>query len=115
MQDLKLSDWFAGFYVPVAFQIVFSHVIVMIVMSIAMYVLRFIDPSSFIAVSVLFLSVVDVTTAAGIPPVVLMAPIIMASVPFWVSYQNFWIAMGEGITANQAFGAGQRIRPANAY
>ena len=46
---------------------------------------------------------------------VLMAPIIMASVPFWVSYQNFWVAMGEGITANQAFGTGQRLRLANAY
>jgi len=115
MQDYKVADWLAGFFVPVAHQIVFSPVIVMIVMALAMYVLRFIDPSSFIAVSVLFLSVVDVTTAAGIPPVVLMAPIIMASVPFWVSYQNFWVAMGEGITSNQAFSAGQRVRLANAY
>jgi len=115
MQDYKVADWFAGLFVPVARQMVSSTVVVMIVMALAMYVLRFIDPSSFIAVSVLFLSVVDMTTAAGLPPLVLMAPIIMASVPFWVSYQNFWVAMGEGITANQAFGAGQRIRLANAY
>jgi len=115
MQDYKVADWFAGFFVPVARQIVSSTALVMVVMALAMYVLRFIDPSSFIAVSVLFLSVVDVTTTSGLSPVVLMAPIIMASVPFWVSYQNFWVAMGEGITANQAFGAGQRIRIANAY
>jgi di/tricarboxylate transporter len=115
MQDYKVADWIAGFFVPVARQIVFSTVIVVVVMALAMYALRFIDPSSFIAVSVLFVSVVDVTTAAGIPPLVLMAPIIMASVPFWASYQNFWVAMGEGITSNQAFGAGQRLRLANAY
>jgi di/tricarboxylate transporter len=115
MQEYKVADWFAGFFVPVARQIVSSTLIVMIVMALAMYVLRFIDPSSFIAISVLFLSVVDVTTTAGTPPLVLMAPIVMASVPFWLSYQNFWVAMGEGITANQAFGPRQRLRLANAY
>jgi hypothetical protein len=53
--------------------------------------------------------------AAGIPPLVLMAPIILASAPFWVSYQNFWLAMGEGLTGNQGFTARERVRLANAY
>ena len=81
----------------------------------AMFLLRFLDPSSFIAISVLFLSVVDVTNAAGIPPLVLMAPLLIASVPFWMSYQNFWIAMGEGLTSNLAFSPSQRLRLANGY
>lgn len=115
VQDYKVTDWLAGYFVPVVKQIEFSVVLLAIVMALAMYVLRFLDPSSFIAVSVLFLSVVGVTMAAGIPPLVLMAPIILASAPFWVSYQNFWLAMGEGLTGNQAFTAADRVRLANAY
>jgi len=115
IQDYKVTDWLAGYFVPMVKQIEFSAVILSIVMALAMYVLRFIDPSSFIAVTVLFVSVVSVTMAAGIPPLVLMAPIILASAPFWVSYQNFWLAMGEGLTANQGFTAGHRVRLANAY
>ena len=48
-------------------------------------------------------------------PLVLVAPMILASVPFWASYQNIWIAMGEGITAGQAFNSGQRLRFAHTY
>jgi di/tricarboxylate transporter len=115
IQDYKITDWLAGFLIPVAGQLTFSIIVLVIVMALAMYVLRFLDPSSFIAISVLFLSVVDVTRAAGVPPLVLMAPIILASVPFWVSYQNFWVAMSEGITCNAAFDARQRVRIANGY
>lgn len=115
VQDYKVTDWLAGYFVPVVQRIEFSVVLISIAMALAMYILRFLDPSSFIAVSVLFLSTVTVLMAAGVPPLVLMAPIILASAPFWVSYQNFWLAMGEGLTGNQAFTAGQRVRLANAY
>jgi hypothetical protein len=54
-------------------------------------------------------------TAAGIPPLVLIAPLLLSVAPFWLSHQNFWIAMGEGMTANQAFSAGQRASLANVY
>jgi hypothetical protein len=84
-------------------------------MAVAMYILRFLDPSSFIAISVLFLSVVDVTSAAGIKPIVLMTPIIIASVPFWMLYQNFWLAMGDGLTGGEAFTTSQQMRLANTY
>ena len=115
IQDAKVTDWLAGFFVPVAQQLTSNLVLLSIVLSLAMYLLRFLDPSSFIAISVLFLSVVDVTGAAGIPPLVTMASILVGSVPFWMSYQNFWLAMGEGLTGNLAFSAGQRVRLANAY
>ncbi len=115
IQDYKVTDWLAGYFVPMVVKIEGSVVVLSIVMAVLMYILRFIDPSSFIAVTVLFLSTVTVTMAAGIPPLVLMAPIILASAPFWVSYQNFWLAMGEGLTGNLAFTAGQRVRLANAY
>jgi anion transporter len=115
IQDTKVTDWVAGFFVPVARQLTPHLALLSVVLAIAMFLLRFLDPSSFIAISVLFLSVVDVTSAAGIPPIVVMAPILIASVPFWMSYQNFWIAMGEGLTGNLAFNPAQRFRLANTY
>jgi di/tricarboxylate transporter len=115
IQEYKITDWFAGFFVPLA-QGIGSHVVVLVIaMALIMFALRFLDPSSFIAISVQFLSIVDVTRAAGLPPLVLMAPIIIACVPFWMTYQNFWVAMGEGLTSNQAFTARQRVRLANGY
>jgi di/tricarboxylate transporter len=115
IQEYKVTDWFAGFFVPLA-QGIGSHVVVLVIaMALIMFLLRFLDPSSFIAISVQFLSIVDVTRAAGLPPLVLMAPIIIACVPFWMTYQNFWVAMGEGLTSNQAFTARHRVRLANGY
>jgi anion transporter len=115
IQEYKVTDWIAGFFVPVVHQLTANVILLTIVMALAMYALRFLDPSSFIAISVLFLSVVDLTNAAGIPPIVLMAPIIIASVPFWMLYQNFWLAMGDGLTSGEAFTPGQRVRLANTY
>jgi anion transporter len=115
IQDYKITDWAAGFFVPIVQHLTFSTVVLVAVMAIAMFLFRFLDPSSFIAVAVLFLSVVDVTTAVGIPPLVLMAALMVASAPFWMSYQNFWIAMGEGLTGGQASTGSQRVRLAHAY
>lgn len=115
IQDTKVTDWVAGFFVPVARQLTSHVVFLSVVLATAMFLLRFLDPSSFIAISVLFLSVVDLTSAAGIPPIVVMAPILLASVPFWMSYQNFWVAMGEGFTGNLGFSPAQRVRLANTY
>jgi di/tricarboxylate transporter len=115
IQEYKVTDWIAGFFVPVAHQLTGSIILLTVVIAIAMYALRFLDPSSFIAISVLFLSVVDVTSAAGIRPIILMAPIIIASVPFWMLYQNFWLAMADGLTGSESFTSGHRVRLANTY
>ncbi len=115
IQDYKVTDWAAGFFVPIVQHLTFSTVILVAVMAIAMFIFRFLDPSSFIAVAVLFLSVVDVTSAVGIPPLVLMAALMVASAPFWMLYQNFWLAMGEGLTGGQASTNSQRVRLAHAY
>ena len=46
---------------------------------------------------------------------VLMAPLVLGAVPFWAPYQNIWLAMGEGITAGEAFTPTQRLRLAHVY
>lgn len=115
IEDQKVTDWLAGFFVPVAHRLTSSVVMLSVVVALAMFLLRFLDPSSFIAISVLFLSIVDVTMAAGIPPMVLMASVLLASVPFWLPYQNFWLAMSEGLTGGEAFTPGQRVRLATTH
>ena len=115
IEDAKITDWLAGYVVPFAAQLTFSAVILVLLMAAAMFLLRFLDPSGFIAFPVLFLSVLDVTSAAGIPPRVLAAPLVLASAPFWAIYENFWVAMGESITSGEAFSVSQRVRLANVY
>ena len=115
IQEYKIPEWLAGYLVPIASRLTFSTMLVLLLMALLMYVVRFIDPTGFIALAVLFLPVVDVTNTAGIPPLVLMAALLLAVVPFWASYQNIWVAMGEGVTGNEAFAPPQRIALANAY
>ncbi len=115
VEDLKITDWLAGYLVPFARQLTFSVVIFLLVVALAMLLLRFLDPTGFLAIPVLFLPISDVTLAAGIPPLVLTAPLVLAAAPFWATYENFWMAMGEGITSGQAFTTRQRLALANTY
>jgi solute carrier family 13 (sodium-dependent dicarboxylate transporter), member 2/3/5 len=115
VEDLKITDWLAGYLVPFARQLTFSTIIFVVVVAVAMLLLRFLDPTGFLAIPVLFLPISDVALAAGIPALVLTAPLVLAAAPFWATYENFWMAMGEGITAGQAFAARQRVALANTY
>jgi anion transporter len=115
IQEYKITDWLTGYFVPITGKLAFSVVLSLVFMALACFLMRFIDPLTFIAIPVLFLPVVDGMLAAGIPPLVLVAPLLLASAPFWLSYQNIWVAMGEGMTSNQAFSTGQRVLLANLY
>jgi solute carrier family 13 (sodium-dependent dicarboxylate transporter), member 2/3/5 len=115
VEDLKITDWLAGYLVPFARQLTFSAIIFVVVVAVAMLLLRFLDPTGFLAIPVLFLPISDVALAAGIPALVLTAPLVLAAAPFWATYENFWMAMGEGITSGQAFTARQRVALANTY
>ncbi len=115
IQDYKITEWLSATFLPIAQKLAFSPILLFIVMALAFFLMRFLDPTGFIAIPVLFLPVSDMMMAAGIPPLVLTAPLILSIGPFWLSHQNFWIAMGEGMTSNQAFSAGQRVSLANVY
>jgi anion transporter len=115
VEDLKITDWLAGYLVPIARGLTFSAVIFVVVVALAMLVLRFLDPTGFLAIPVLFLPISDVTLAAGIPSMILTAPLVLAAAPFWATYENFWMAMGEGITGGLGFTVGQRVKLANVY
>jgi divalent anion:Na+ symporter, DASS family len=115
LTEYKITDWLAGYFVPIAQRLTFSAVVLLVVVGIAMLAVRFLDPSGFIAIAVLFIPIVDTTSAAGIPPLVLTAALMIPSVPFWATYQNIWVAMGDGITEGLAFSGPERVRLANMY
>ncbi|HSW39559.1 MAG TPA: SLC13 family permease [Acidobacteriota bacterium] len=115
IQEYRITDWLAGYFMPVAETFSSNELVFLVMMAVVFLLLRFFDPTGFIIIPVLFLPVSSLVTLSGIPPLVLAAPLLLATSPFWLSYQNFWIAMGEGMTANQAFTAGQRTRLANVY
>ena len=115
IQEYKVTDWLAHMVLPLTERMASGAALLTCSLVIASLLLRFVDPSSFIVISVLFLAVVDVTMKAGFQPMTIMAPILLASVPFWLSYQNFWIAMGEGMTGGDGFSGRQRALAASVY
>ena len=115
LTEYKLTDWLAGYFVPVMQHLTFSIVVALLAIGIMTLALRFLDPSGFIAIVVTFVPLVDTTSAAGIPPLILTAALLIPSVPFWASYQNIWVAMGEGITEGLAFSGAERVRLATMY
>jgi anion transporter len=115
IQQYDITPWLAGFLVPIAQRLSFSYVLLLVAIAILMLVLRFLDPSGFVAIPVLFLPLVDVTTAAGIPPLVLAAPLLFAAAPFWFAYQSPWVATAEGMIDNQGFSGSQRALLSTVY
>jgi di/tricarboxylate transporter len=115
IQEYKITDWLAGFFVPAVQHLTVSPVAFLIAMALAMFALRFLDPPGFIALTVLFLGVVDLAPRAGVPPLVLVAALLFAEAPFWATYQNIWVAMGDGLTSGQGFTSRQRVTLATAY
>jgi anion transporter len=113
--EYKITDWMAGLMVPHVQSMVATPILLIIVLSLVMLALRFLDPTAFIALPLVFLPLVDPLSKAGIPPLVLTAPLLLCSAPFWLPYTNFWIAMTEGITLRQGFDRAQVFRIATIY
>ena len=115
VKEVKIADWLGNCLAPMVQHFTFSTVVLLMVVVLAMFILRFIDTTGFIAFAVLFLPIYDLLRKSGIPPLVLMGALVLANTPFWIPYQNAWIAIGEGITEGQAFSPKQRVQSATAY
>jgi hypothetical protein len=106
----KITDWLAGIMAPRILPLVHSPILLVLLMGLLMLGMRFIDPSAFFAIPLLWTPLVDPVAAAGIPPLVLAAPLLLMSAPFFLMYTNFWMAMGEGMTGKQGYSKGQMFR-----
>ena len=113
--DNKITDWLAGLMVPQVQQLIATPILLLVVIALVMLALRWLDPTAFIALPLVFTPLTDPLAKAGIPPLVLSAPLLLCSAPFWMPYMNFWIAMGDGISARQAWDRGQLFLIATVY
>ncbi len=113
--DNKITDWLASMMVPHMQSVVSSPIELLILLALIMLALRWLDPTAFIALPLVFLPLTEPLAKAGIQPLILTAPLLLCSAPFWMPYMNFWIAMGDGITAREAWDRGQLFVTATAY
>jgi len=113
--DNKITDWLAGLMLPHVQQLIATPILLLVVLALVMLALRWLDPTAFIALPLVFTPLAAPLAKAGIPPLVLAAPLLLCSAPFWMTYMNFWIAMGDGIAARQAWNRGQLTMTATAY
>ena len=115
IQEYKITNWLTVYLLPVVESLAASTLALLLVTALIFMLLRFLDPTGFIVIPVLFMPISDVVNIQSVPPLVLIAPMLLGIAPFWLSYQNFWVAMGEGMTSNQAFTGGQRMKLATVY
>jgi divalent anion:Na+ symporter, DASS family len=113
--DTKVTDWMAGLMLPHVQNLIATPMVLLLVVLFGMLALRFLDPTAFIAMPLLYLPLQAPLEAAGIKPLILTAPLLLASAPLWMIYMNFWIAMGDSISQKQGFTRGQLFRMANVY
>jgi len=103
----QITNWIAGILVPHVQPLLGTPIILLTVVGLMMLAMRFLDPTAFIAMPLIWTPLVDTVSAAGIPPLALAAPTLLMSAPFWLLYMNFWMAMGDGMTGKQGFSKGQ--------
>ena len=115
IQEYKITNWLTGYFVPVVESLTGSVLLLLLVTALIFMALRFLDPTGFIVIPVVFLPVSEVIDIQSVPPLVLIGTMLLAIAPFWLSYQNFWVAMGEGMTSNQGFTGGQRMKLSTVY
>ena len=113
--DNKITDWLAGLMLPHVQSLVSTPILLLVLIALVMLVFRWIDPTAFIAIPLIFLPLADPLAKAGLPPMIVTAPILLCSAPFWMPYMNFWMAMGDGLTGRQAWNRGQLARIATVY
>ena len=115
VQQNKVTDWLAGFMVPVIQRASGNVLALMIVIALAMFIVRFMDPAGFLSITVLFLAIFPILRNSAISPLALTGALLLAGHPFWATYENMWIAMAEGMTGNLAYESAQRVRLAHVY
>ena len=73
----KITDWLAGIMAPRILPLASTPTLLLLVMAMLMLVMRFIDPSAFFAIPLLWTPLVDQLSSSGIPPLVLAATLLL--------------------------------------
>jgi di/tricarboxylate transporter len=115
MNTYKINVWLGGYIIPAVQPFVGQPLLLVIAMSVAVALMRFVDPVGFITIAAFFLPLVAFVADRGIPPLVLAALVILPTHVFWFNYQNIWIVMTEGISKKTAYTDADRFRLATSF
>jgi len=115
MSTYKINVWLGSYIVPTVQPFVANPFLLVVVLSLAVAAMRFVDPIGFISIAAFFLPLAKFVADRGVPPLVLTAIIVLPAHVFWFSYQNIWIAMTDGISRNIAYTSGDRFKLATVY
>ncbi len=115
IQHYKVSDWLAGYIIPMLKQVSGSVFLLAMALFVAMLLLRFADPTGFMIMTLLFIPVAAFMKGSPVSPIVLIAALLLAGHPFWALYENFWLALLHGMTNNESHTESARFKLANVY
>ena len=111
----KINVWLGSYIVPTVQPFVANPYLLVVVLSIAVAAMRFVDPVGFITIAAFFLPLAKFVAERGVPPLVLTAIIVLPTHVFWFSYQNIWLAMTDGISRGNAYTNDDRFKLATVY
>ena len=115
MSTYKINLWLGGYLVPAVQPFVHSPFLLVLAISTAVALMRFVDPIGFITIAAFVLSLAGFVGSRGIPPLVLTAMVLLPVHVFWFNYQNIWLAMTDGISRRSAYTDGDRLKLATAF
>lgn len=115
MNVYKINVWLGGYIVPAVEPFVDMPFLLVVALSIAVAMMRFIDPIGFMTLAAFLLSLAAFVSTRGIPPLVLTAMILLPLHIFWFNYQNIWLAMTDGITKRSAYTEADRLMMASVF
>ena len=99
----RINVWLGGYIVPMVQPAVGNPFFLVVLLSLAVAAMRFVDPVGFITIAAFFLALGGYMADRGVPPLVLIALIVLPLHVFWFNYQNIWVTMTEGISKKTAY------------
>ena len=109
LEENHINTWLAQHLVPLVSPFLENHFALVLMLAFGILLLKFVDPTGFLAVGALFVPLFPLLSDAGIAPLALIATLILPAHPFWVTYQHIWVVMSEGITDHKGFSDKQRV------
>lgn len=92
-----------------------NAVLILLLIPFMVFLLRFVLITSLLTCVTVFVALHEPLARMNVPPLALAFSIMLSSLPFWFLYQNFWLAMTEGITDQRAFTRRQQAKMATVY
>jgi di/tricarboxylate transporter len=115
MSTYRINVWLGSYIVPAVQPFVDNPLLLVVALATAVAAIRFIDPIGFITIAAFFVPLSEFVANRGIPPLVLIALILLPVNVFWFNYQNIWVVMTEGISKKAAYRESDRIKLATAF